>query len=112
MLDDNNKLTQKLRQNIQNYAIGKIKDSKTRSDFCQKFDQKDVMPALDSIAKANMQRQSGSQKLAGSTNKYKNAFCIVLEDGKKAIVKAKLPKALLDSDLFKTGVRIDEKAEK
>jgi hypothetical protein len=112
MLDDNNKLTQKLRQNIQNYAIGKIKDSKTREDFCRKFDQKDVLPALDSIAKANMQRQSGSQKLSGSTNRYKNAFCVVLEDGKKAIVKAKLPKALLESNLFKTGVKVIETEEK
>lgn len=111
MLDDNNKLAKKLRQNIQNYSIGKIKDRAVREDFCQKFDQKEIMPALDSIAKAHMARQTGAQKLAGSQTKYKNAFCIILEDGKKAVVKAKLPKALINSNLFKTGVRVQEESK-
>jgi hypothetical protein len=35
----------------------------------------------------------------------------VLEDGKKAIVKVMLPKSLLKSSLFKTGVDIKEEEE-
>lgn len=108
MLDDDNLLSKKLRQNIQNYAIGKIPDKGVRADFCRKFDQQDVLPALDNIAKAHNVIKSGSQKVSGSQSRYKNAFCIILEEGKKAIVKVKLPKPLLESSLFKTGVVIKE----
>jgi hypothetical protein len=111
MLDDSNLLSKRLRQNIQNYAIGKIPDSGVRQEFIRKFDQQDVLIALDNIAKAGMAQQSGSQKLSGSQSRYKNAFCIILEDGKRAICKVKLPKSLLKSELFKTGVIIKEDEE-
>ena len=108
MLDDNNYLCKKLRQNIQNFAIGKIPDSATRAEFCRKFDQQEVALALDNIAKAHSAQQTGSQKISGSQSRYKHAFCVVLEDGKKAIVKVKLPTALKNSALFKTGVDVKE----
>ena len=108
MLDDDNLLSKKLRQNIQNFAIGKIPDSSVREEFCQKFDQKEIKLALDKIAKAHSVTQTGAQKISGSQSRYKNAFCVVLEDGKKAVVKVKLPKALMKSSLFKTGVEVKE----
>lgn len=108
MLDDDNKLCKKLRQNIQNFAIGKIPDSSTREEFCKKFDQQEIALALDNIAKAHSAQQTGSQKISGSQSRYKNAFCVVMEDGKKAIVKVKLPPALIKSALFKTGVDVKE----
>lgn len=111
MLDDNNKLNEKLRQNIQNYAIGKISDKQVREKFCEKFDLQDIKIALDKIAKAHNNTQSGKTKLSGSQSKYKNAFCVVLEDGKKAVVKVNLPPSLLKSKLFKTGVEVIEKDE-
>jgi len=115
MLDDNNKLAKRLRQNIQNYAIGKISDSKVREEFCNKFDQHNVLLALDNIAKAHSAAKTADQKLSSTQSRYKNAFCIILENGKKSIVKAMLPKALLKSSLFKTGVvikpELDEEEE-
>lgn len=111
MLDDENPLARRLRQNIQNYAIGKIKDNGTRDDFVRKFDLQDCKIALDNIAKASNATQSGSQKLSGAQTRYKNAFCVILEEGKKAIVKVKLPKSLLKSSLFKTGVDVKEEED-
>ena len=108
MLDDDNKLCKKLRQNIQNFAIGKIPDSSTREEFCKKFDQQEIALALDNIAKAHSAQQTGSQKISGSQSRYRNAFCVVMEDGKKAIVKVKLPPALLKSALFRTGVDVKD----
>lgn len=108
MLDDDNRLCKKLRQNIQNFAIGKIPDSSTREEFCKKFDQQEIALALDNIAKAHSAQQTGSQKISGSQSRYKNAFCVVMEDGKKAIVKVKLPPALIKSALFRTGVDVKE----
>lgn len=108
MLDDSRPLNVKIRQNIQNYAIGKIPDKGVRETFCEKFDQQEILPALDAIAKANKTVRSGSQKTSSnSQNKYKNAFCLMLGTGEKAIVKVKLPESLAKSKLFKTGVVID-----
>ena len=111
MLDDDNLLAKKLRQNIQNYAIGKIPDNGVIEEFCRKFDQQEIKVALDNIAKAHSAQQTGTQKISGSQSRYKNAFCVVLEEGKKAIVKVKLPKSLMDSTLFKTGVIVKEEQE-
>lgn len=101
MLDDNNAMNKILRQNIQNFAIGRIKDRATREEFCAKFEQQDIKIALDKIAKAN---SSVSVTSGASANRYKNAFCLTMDDGKKAVVKVELPKALRESKLFKTGV--------
>lgn len=111
LIDDNNPLGKKLRQNIQNFAIGKIKDSSTRKEFCEKFDLQEIALALDKIAKAHSAQQTGIQKATesiGTQSKYKNAFCVALEDGNKAVVKVKLPEALTQSNLFRTGVNVKE----
>lgn len=106
MLDDTNTLNKVLRQNIQNFAIGRIKDSSVREEFCEKFDQQDIKLALDKIAKATASRGITA---GGTSSRYKNAFCVTMDDGKKAIVKVELPRALRESKLFKTGVDVSDK---
>ena len=108
LLDDSNRANRTLRQNIQNYAIGGIKDNGVRDDFCEKFDLQEIKLALDKIAKANTRKRTST---SASSSKYNHSFCVVMEDGKKAIVKVDLPKALKDSKLFKTGVDVDTKDE-
>jgi len=95
--------------NIQNYAIGKIKNNKLREKFCRIYDQQDCRDALDKIAKASHQRRSAKGKINNSRSKYAFAFCIILDDGKKAVVKADIPNALFNSKLYKTGVDVKDK---
>ena len=109
MLDEDNTLSKKLRQNIQNMAIGRIKDRGVRADFCRMFDLQDCELALDRIAKAHASDDSGKQQNSGSGNRYRHSFCIVLDNGKKAIAKVQLPQALVKSSLFRTGVDIKNK---
>lgn len=109
LLDEENKLALKIRPNIQHYAIGKIPDKSVRQQFCETFDKMECLPVLSEIARANT-----TKKRLVTTNKqsrYKNSFCIMLGSGERATVKAELPKAVLDSKLFRTGVRLDEKEE-
>lgn len=102
ILDDNNPVTERIRQNIQSYAIGKINDNGIRRKFCDKFDLQECEVALDKIAKASTSEdQKGRQ-----VGRYKHAFCIVMDNGKKAIAKVELPPALANSKLFKAGVSI------
>ena len=37
-------------------------------------------------------------------NKYKNAFCIALENGSKTVVKAQIPSALIETGIFTSAV--------
>ena len=105
IIDDNNEVSKKLRQNIQNFAIGKIPDRCVREQFCNMFDLKDCLLALDKIAKAHSSDDlAGSNK--GTGNRYKHSFCLIMDNGKKAVVKAMIPPSLARSDLFKTGVVI------
>lgn len=111
IIDDSTEISKKLRLNIQNYAIGNIKDSKVREEFCSKMDLIDCKPALDRIAKAHQSDEGiagGNGRGSGSGNRYRHSFCVVLDNGKKAIVKSKLPAALGKSKIFKTGVLIKE----
>lgn len=106
MVDDKNPLVNRLAQNIQHYAIGKIAAANVREEFCKKYDQQEIKNALDLIAKAHTNKNRGKMDGAGAQSRYANAFCVSLESGEKAVVKVKLPKALAESKLFKTGVDI------
>ena len=107
MLDEDNHISKRIRQNIQNMAIGRIKDRGVRSDFCKMFDLQDCELALDKIAKAHAADDAGKGQNSGSGNRYRHSFCIVLDNGKKAIAKVVLPQALVKSSLFRTGVDVN-----
>lgn len=110
MLDDDNPLNSKLRQNIQHYFIGKIADRQIREKFCEKFDLQECLPALDRIAKATQtggkKRKKSKKGGVGFESKYKHAFLIALGDGQRAVGKVFLPPELRESNIFRTGVVI------
>ena len=105
ILDENDVVSRRIRQNIQNLAIGNIKSSDVRKDFCRLFSQQECEPALYKIARATMSDDKASKT---PTNRYQYAFCIILDNGKKAIVRSRLPDSLVKSKLFKTGVDIGD----
>ena len=99
-----------LRQNINTYIIGKIRDKKVRNDFCNKFELTEIAGALDRIAKANKRKRSSRESGKNRRHsKYEYAFCFIFDDGNKAIGKAMLPPSLERSQLFKTGVNVENK---
>lgn len=106
IIDDTNEMSKKLRQNIQNFAIGRIPDRFVREQFCRMFDLKDCLFALDRIAKAHSSDETYQGR--GTGNRFKHSFCVIMDSGKKAVVKAMIPASLAKSNLFKTGVLIDD----
>jgi len=97
ILDQSNVLNARLRQNIQHFAIGKVRDKGVREKFCDMFDLKECKGVLHQIAK------STGDTLGFNYNK---AFCVILDNGKKAVVKVMLPPAIAKSSLFRTGVDV------
>lgn len=108
IIDDSNEISKKLRQNIQNFAIGKIPDRGVRKQFCRMFDLQDCEFALDKIAKANVSDDAGRDSSRSSGNRYRHSFCVIMDNGKKAVVKAMIPPSLARSNLFKTGVIVKD----
>lgn len=111
MIDESNELSKKLRQNIQNMAIGRIKDRGVREDFCRMFDLQDCQLALDRIAKAHAADDGKNAGNSGTGNRYRHSFCVVMDSGKKAIAKVMLPQSIAKSSLFRTGVDINTETE-
>lgn len=115
MLDENNPINSKLRQNIQHFFIGKIADKEIREKFCEKFGLNDCLPALNKIAKATrisskknkLKNKNKSRVGKGFESRYNHAFLIALRDGQKAVGKVYLPVELRDSNIFRTGVEVD-----
>lgn len=104
ILDDSNSVSSGLRQNIQHWAIGKIKDSKIRHRFCERFELTEIEDALATIAQAYVNDEDNSHY--GVENRYRHSFCVILDNGKKAILKVQLPQSIVKSSLFRTGVDI------
>ena len=105
ILDEDNPVAVRLSQNFTSMAIGRIRNKEVRERFCRKFDKPEM------IAKAynSDNNVGGVVAKTNSTNKYRNAFCLLLDNGKQAIVKVMLPKSLRESKLFKTGVDVEAK---
>ena len=102
ILDENNPISAKLEQNFTGYIIGSIPSDNIREKFCNKFNIPEMIEPLKRIYKANSEQGRHGR---GKESQYKHAFCtIMLETGEKAIIKASLPKEVLDSKLFRTGV--------
>lgn len=98
-LIDGSDVSKTLIQNIQHYAIGGIKQDDVRKQFCERCDQRELSYSLEQISIAN---SSSSQ----TSSRYKHAFCVAFDNGKKVIIKTYIPKELLNSKLFKTGVDV------
>lgn len=94
LLDEDNKLNTKLSQNIQYFAIGKVKDTAVLEKFCKKF---------------NLEVDEALLKISGnstSSGRYYKAFCLIM-DSKKSIVQVRLSPDIANSRLFNTGVEIE-----
>lgn len=107
LLDESNPVTAGIRLNVQNWAVGRINDSDVRHKFCMKFDLQDCEAALTKIAKSYPSYEDNDRKSDdGYENKYKHSFCVILDNGKKAITKVMLPQSIRNSKLLTAGVDV------
>lgn len=98
-ITDKNEKLNKVMDNITNFAVGGISKKTLRYAFCDSRDFADCKGILDSIARDCRKNKQGK--------KYSNAFCLMLGDGTKAIIKAMIPSSIMKSQLYRTGVQIE-----
>ena len=92
ILDDTDSNNRTIRGNITSYAIGKLKDKTIIDTFVTKCRLEDLRIPLEEIADAT--------NISGS--RYYKAFCVVMNDSEKAVVKVMLPEELSESSLYST----------
>lgn len=102
ILDEDDPVASGIRQNIQNIAVGRIRDKATRRQFCEVFGVPEIEPILDRIARAYSNENTAGK--VDYENRYKHAFCLLLDNGKRVVTKVMLPPALVKSSIFRTGV--------
>lgn len=91
LLDDSNETNARLRQNVNNFAVGKLEKS-AREAFTRKYGLPDLLPELNAIADGK--------------DGYDHAFCIYTDDGEATTAKCMLPQSIARSGLYNTGVQI------
>ncbi len=106
VLDEENPLYKRLRQNISSYAIGKINDQNIIKKFCETFIVPELEEPLKLISKTSIEEtntKAGKVASHGAGNRYKHAFCLLLDNGKKCITKVMSPPDIRNSSIFKIG---------
>lgn len=108
------KTSETLRQNITTWAIGAIVDRVTRTRFCEMTEQKDLLQPLYQIAKANDEKKTSKTKHGEaqtntyeiskkmSSNRYYKAFCVVLDNTERAVVRVELSPDVLETKIYTT----------
>lgn len=92
MLNGKKDVNDTLRQNIQNFAVGKL-EKKAREEFTRQYGLPNILPELDNIANGK--------------DGYDHAFCILTDDGEATTAKCMLPQSIARSGLYNTGVQIE-----
>lgn len=106
LLDSSNLVSMALAQNFTGKIVGGIADKVTRDEFCDRFNVPEIATILERIALANRQKTNSNRQRNNRMSKYKHAFCVMMGED-KAVVKVKLPPALANSKIFRTGIDTD-----
>lgn len=91
--------------NITSFAIGSIKSAGTRKRVCEQLSIPQLLPELDALV--IKRGNTSSLDSDGAASIYNKAFLVQLDDSVTTISKMLLPKHLVNSDIFKTGVNLN-----
>lgn len=91
--------------NTTSFLIGAIGDKDVRTDLCNRLSIPEMIPELDRIAAA-AKTDDEHESLTVSPLTY--SFLCGLDRSKFGIIKTELPESLATSDLFKTGVDLQD----
>lgn len=91
--------------NLSSFFVGRIKDDKTREQFCERLSLPLMKKELDLIASAVAELDSADGD--NTVSMFKFAFLCSLDDNDFAITKMLLPNDIKKSKLFRSGVDVN-----
>lgn len=95
--------------NITSFAIGSIASATTRERLCKELSVPLLKPDLDAIATKRSREKDSYDEVDEDNSMYDKAFLLHLDKSMTTIAKVMLPKHIIESDLFKTGVDLSVK---
>lgn len=90
--------------NTTSYIIGGIEDANVRHELCERLSIQNMKDILDEITKASGVKSDNDG--VSLVSPYKYSFLVGLDRSTYAVAKVDLPKDVMDSPLFKTGVEL------
>jgi hypothetical protein len=120
MLAKDNKVCAALLDSFSGMIIGRIKSLSVRQEFCRITSREEILAELGRIAEANTDEEYKiiegaeedfakiieAQKRDVYKKMYKHAFCLLLDNGKISIARARAPQSVLMSGIFDAGVDV------
>lgn len=97
--------------NITSLAIGCIWDAEVRSELCTRLSIKNMEPELERLVVENKDLESYSDGDSILNNPYSKAFLIGLDKTVYSISRMSIPDEIASSDLFRTGISLDDMSE-
>lgn len=89
--------------NTTSFIIGSIEDKDVRHELCDRLSIQNMKDILDEITKASELKSSEDNEVS-LVSPYKYSFLVGLDRSTYAVARVTLPKDILDSPLFKTGL--------
>ena len=97
--------------NKTSFMIGSIDDSQVRKELAERLSIPTMKNELDSIASAHKTDDKIKNTNGARNSLYRFGFLLGLDSSKYGVTKMLIPREMAKSDLFRTGVKIEENSE-
>ena len=94
--------------NKTSFMIGGISDSQVREELAERLSIPNMKVELDYIAAACKTDDTYKNSSGGNSLLYRYGFLLGLDSSKYGVTKMLIPRDMAKSDLFRTGVRVEE----
>ena len=94
--------------NKTSFMIGSIDDNQVREELAERLSIPNMKIELDNIASAHKTDDTFKNSSGGSSSIYRFGFLLGLDSSKYGVTKMIIPRDMAKSDLFRTGVKVEE----
>jgi len=97
--------------NKTSFMIGSIDDKQVRDELADRLSIPNMKHELDNIAAAHKTDDNFKNASGGSSSLFRFGFLLGLDNSKYGVAKMLVPRTMAKSDLFRTGVKVDDDSE-
>ena len=97
--------------NKTSFMLGSIDDKQVRNELAERLSIPNMITELDNIAAAHKTDDNFKNASGGSSSLFRFSFLLGLDSSKYGVAKMLVPRSMAQSDLFRTGVRVEETVE-
>ena len=97
--------------NKTSYMLGSIDDKQVRDELAERLSIPNMKSELDNIAAAHKTDDNFKNATGGSSSLFRFSFLLGLDSSKFGVAKMLVPRSMATSDLFRTGVKVENESD-